>query len=224
MVYWSLLSRYVTSGRKTETLVLNRILAGRLTALVLTTIFVTSCATSPNIEVIRTILDPAVDDARFENLLVISVAGDYAERAELEQNLSSKLGGNQTSAAPYFSVIGRGPQVTRNLINTGIKNRSFDGVVFVRTVGQDIPNLAPGRPTGQAFQLFLYDYDEFNRPQRLATGSSVTLVTEFYSAVGEKKIWAIETLSFDHTSANDLIERHAEAIASHIRKDGLTAN
>lgn len=223
MVYWPLLSRYVTAGRKTEILVLNRILAGRLTVLAATSILA-SCATSPSVEVIRTLLDPAVDDARFENILVISVAGDYAERAEMEQKLSTKLGGNQTLAAPYYSVIGRGPQVSRNLINTGIMNRSFDSVLFVRAVGQDIPNLAPGRPTGQAFQLFLYDYNEFNRPERIAADSSITLVSEFYSTAAEKKIWAIETLSFDHASTTDLIDQHAEAIASHVRKDGLTVN
>lgn len=202
---------------------LKRILAGRLTTMAAATMLA-SCATAPGVEVIRTLLDPAVEDARFENVLIVSVAGDYAERAEMEQKLSSKLAGNATLAAPYYSVIGRGPQVTRNLINTAIKNRSFDSVLFVRSVGQDIPNLAPGRPTGQAFQLFLYDYDEFNRPERIAAGASVTLVTEFYSAAGERKIWAIETLSFEHTSASELIERHAEAIASHVRKDGLTAN
>jgi hypothetical protein len=176
------------------------------------------------VEIIRTLLDPAVDAVRFDNLLIISVAGDYAERAETEQKLSAALVSDNTAAAPYFSVIGRGPQVTRNLINTAIQNRGFDAVVFVREAGQDIPNLAPGRPTGRSFQLFLYDYDEFNRPARLPANSPVNLVVELYAAADEKKIWGIETLTTDRIPVTDVISAHSDAIATNIRKDGLVRN
>jgi hypothetical protein len=181
------------------------------------------CAT-PSTEIIRTLLDPAVNDFRFRNILVISVAGDYAERAQAERALATALSGGDTAATPYYAVIGRNPQVTRNLIDTAIRSRQFDGVLFVRLQGQDIPNAAPGRPTGRNFQLFLYDYDEFNRASRLPLGSTVTLVSEFYAAAGQKKLWSIESLSFESESASAVIELQTRSIAAQIRKDNLLAN
>jgi hypothetical protein len=182
-----------------------------------------ACAT-PNAEIIRTLLDPAADDFQFANVLVISVAGDYAERAQAEQALAGALTKGKTTAVPYYAVIGRNPQVTRNLINTAIRSRGFDGVLFVRWQGQDIPNAAPGRPTGRNFQLFLYDYDEFNRPARLAVDSTVTLLSEFYAARSEQKLWAIESLSFQNDSVTEVMEMQTRSIAAQVRADNLTAN
>lgn len=184
---------------------------------------VAACAT-PNADIIRTLLDPAAADFRFSNILVISVAGDYAERAQTEQALAAALSGSRTTASPYYAVIGRNPQVTRNFIDTAIRSRRFDGLLFVRVQGQDIPNAAPGRPTGRNFQLFLYDYEEFNRPARLPPDSTVTLVSEMYAATSQKKLWAIESLSFQSASVTDVIELQSRSIAAQIRADKLTAD
>lgn len=183
-----------------------------------------SACTTPSAQIIRTLLDPAVDDFRFSNVLVISVAGDFAERLQIEQGLSAALTNDETTASPYYAVIGRNPRVTRNLINTAIQSRQFDSVLIVRTQGQDIPNAAPGRPTGRDFQLFLYDYDEFNRPTPLPLNTTVTFVSEFYAAASEKKLWGIESLSFDHDTSADVIELQVNSIAAQIRSDRLIAN
>ncbi len=182
-----------------------------------------ACATQ-TAQIIRTLLDPTVGDYGFSNVLVICVAGDYTERTRFEQHLTAALTTDRTTASPYFAVVGRNPQVTRNTINNAIRSRQFDGVLFVRLQGQDIPAAAPGRPTGRNFQLFLYDYEEFNRPARMSLSSTVTLVSEFYATAGGKKLWSIESLSFDHDSADEVIELQVNSIAAQIRKDRLVAN
>jgi hypothetical protein len=186
-------------------------------------IFLHACST-PTAQIIRTVFDPAADDVRLSNILVVCVAGDYAERTQIEQGLAAALTTDKTTASPYFAVIGRNPRVTRNTIITAIASRQFDGVLFVRMQGQDIPDAAPGRPTGRNFQFFLYDYEEFNRPSRLPLDSTVTLVSEIYATAIEKKIWGIESLSFDNRVSADVIALQVRSIAAQIRKDRLTAN
>jgi hypothetical protein len=195
----------------------------RLFATCAAVVFLQACAT-PTTQIIRTTLDSDVGDTRLTNVLVISVAGNHGERAQVEQGLSAALTTDNTTASPYFAVIGRNPLVTRNTINTAIKSRKFDSVLFVRLQGQDIPELAPGRPTGRSFNLFLYDYEEFNRPADLSPGSTVTLICEIYTAADEKKIWGIESLSFESRNTAEIIELQISSIAEQIKKDRVTAN
>jgi hypothetical protein len=215
-------SAAAVSFQLSEHHVQNRLPASLVLALAVVSLFA-ACAT-PNADIIRTLLDPAAADFRFSNVLVISVAGNYAERAQTEQALAATLTGSRTTASPYYAVIGRNPQVTRNLVNTAIQSRRFDAVLFVRLQGQDIANAAPGRPTGRNFQLFLYDYEEFNRPAAMSLASTVTLVSELYAAASEEKIWAIESLIFQNDSVTDVIELQARSIAAQIKADGLTAD
>lgn len=194
-----------------------------LAAFVATVVLVTGCA-APTAQVIRTLFDPAAENLRLTNILVISVAGNYAERAQVEQQLAVALTTNQATVSPYYAVMGRSPRITRDLLNTAIRSRQFDGVLIIREQGQDIPNAAPGRPTGNEFQLFLYDYDEFNQPTRLSANSTITLVSEFYTTWNEKKIWSINTLTFDFDTVAEAIELQASTIEAQVRRDRIVAN
>ena len=181
------------------------------------------CA-APTAQVIRTLFDPAAENLRLTNVLVISVAGDYAERAQVEQKLAVALTTSRATVSPYYAVIGRSPRITRDLLDTSIRSRQFDGVLIIREQGQDIPDAAPGRPTGGDFQLFLYDYDEFNQPTRLAANSTITLVSEFYTTWNQKKIWSINTLTFDFDTVAEAIELQATTIESQVQRDRIIAN
>lgn len=209
--------------RETMRSPVQRPLLARLVALVSIGMLVGSCA-APSAQIILNLLDPAIDDRSFRNILVISVAGEYPDRLRFEQRLTTLLTSDDATATPYFAVVGRNPRVTRNTINTAIRSRQFDGVLIVRLQGQDIPNAAPGRPTGRNFQLFLYDYDEINRPAPMPLNTTVTFVSEFYSAADEMKLWAINSLSFDHATVDDVIELQASSIARRMRDDGLIVN
>lgn len=186
---------------------------------------VNGCATSlPTAQIIRTLPAPTSDEMQFSNILVISVAGSHAQRARFEQSVSSELVASGINASPYYAVIGRAPQVTRSNINTAIQNRRFDGVLFVRLQGQDVPDAAPGRPTGRNFQLFLYDYGEFNQPGSLPQRSAITFVSEFYKTLGEKKIWAVDSLSVAHRDAEEALSIQINSIAQQIIEDDFLGN
>lgn len=184
-----------------------------------------ACATTaPSAQIIRTLYPTNTAAMNYRNILVISVIGDYPDRLRFEQQLTSALTTDEATASPYFAVAGRNPRVTRNTINTAIRSRQFDAVLIVRLQGQDAPGAAPGRPTGRNFQLFLYDYDEFNFPASIPLGSTLTFVSEFYSTVDQKKLWSIESLSFDHQTVPEVIELQARSIAAQILADGIMAN
>lgn len=196
-----------------------------LAAVVATAMLLGGCATTPpTAQIIRTLYPADTTDMNYRNIMVISVIGDYPHRLRFEQQLSTALTSDNATATPYFAVAGRNPQVTRNTINTAIRSRQFDAVLIVRLRGQDIAGTAPGRPTGRNFHLFQYDYNEFNFPASIPLNSTLTFVSEFYSAAEEKKLWAIESLSFDHETAEEVIELQARSIATQLLADGITAN
>jgi hypothetical protein len=185
-------------------------------------LLLTSCS-SPS-TIIRTLSDPSVGQVRFDNVLVIGVAGDFASRAQFERGIAAAFSADDSAATAYYTVVGRNPQVSRNAIHNAIRARNFDAVLFVRLTGQDIPEAIANRPTGSAFNLFLYDYPEFNAASGLQRDSTATFVSELYVADSEKKIWAIESLIFEHDSAEQVIESQVKAIAEQLRKDKLIRN
>ncbi len=193
-----------------------------LAAIATFVLLLASCSSSSTI--IRTLSDPSVGQVRFDNVLIISVAGDFASRAQFERGIAAVFSGDDSAATAYYTVVGRNPQVSRNAIYNAVRARSFDAVLFVRLKGQDIPGAVANRPTGSAFNLFLYDYVEFNAASGFKRESTATFVSELYVADSEKKIWAIESLMFEHDSAEQLIESQVKAIAEQLRKDRLIRN
>lgn len=178
------------------------------------------CASAPSpATVIRTAYDSS--QGGFAKILVIGVAGDFESRAAFETELAKQISNDEVIAAPYFTVIGRRPQLTRAFLHDAIRVREFDAVVFTRQKGQEQEALAPRRPVGAGFDLFGYDYAELNRDLRIQQARAITFVTEMYSTAAERKVWAIETLSFDKATASELIEEQAYTIAMQLREDGM---
>jgi len=182
-------------------------------------LLLTSCSTPSTI--IKTFNDPSAAQVRFENVLLISVAGDFAARAQFERELAASFSGDKSAMTAYYTVVGRSPQVSRNAINNAIRARRFDAILFVRLKGQDVAGAIANRPTGGAFNLFQYDYPEFNSASGFQRDTTSTFVSELYLADEERKIWAIESLIFEHDSADQVIDHQVKAIAGQLRKDKL---
>ena len=176
-------------------------------------------APAPSATVIKTLYNP--DQEGFDNILVISVAGEYATRRSFERQVVMELSRMGGTAAAYYTVVGRNPQFTRAYIHDAIRSRGFDALVFTRQKGQEQQELAPLRPVGNAFDLFGYDYGELNRDVRLREAQAITFVTEVYDAQAQLKVWSIETLSTDITTLDALITEQALAVSRQLREDGL---
>jgi len=195
-----------------------------LTLLLSATLILAACAAAPSQStIIRTLFELPAGHTGFRNMLVISVAGDPESRALMETRLVSALTQDGGLASAYFTVVGRQTPLTRSRLETSILSRQFDAVLLVRQKGQEQADLVANRPVGQAFDLFGYDYAELNYAASIAQAPAITFVTEVYAAASNKKVWAIDSLSFDKTTATDLIEEQALTIAAQLQKDRILA-
>jgi hypothetical protein len=190
----------------------------RQTIICLILVLLTACATAPiPSTIIQTLHDTSISRAPFANVLIIGVAGDFESRALFERQIVAHL----ADATGNASVIGRRPLFMRTAMETAINSRNFDAVLFVREKGQEREGFAPGLPVASGFDLFNYDYPELNDSISIEQAATITLVTELYSVAERKKIWSIDSLSFDNTTATELVNEQAAMIAQEIIKDGL---
>ena len=178
------------------------------------------CATTPSNNVIKTVHD-IKGAAPFSNILVVNVAGDIATRTEFEQGIANAISTEATAVTPFYTIVGRTPQLTRNILNNVVRAREFDAIILTRLQGQDRPDLVPNRPTGRLFNLYLYDYGELNFPADIEVGSTVSFVVEVYETRTAKKVWAIESLIFDSKTVESVVSEQLAAISAEILKDGL---
>jgi len=184
-----------------------------------------ACASAPTREaaIIRTLNTLPAEHDGFRSVLVISVAGSFASRAQFERDLVMAITiDSETSAATaFFTVVGRRPQLTRNILNNVILARQLDAILITRIKGQEIGDLTEQRPVGAAFDLFAYDYAKFNTPTNVQLSSATTVVSELYSVADRQKVWSIESLSFDKASVNEMLSEQVAAIASQVNEDKL---
>jgi hypothetical protein len=213
------LRRRQTFHRHQETSVqrLNRV---NLLSLLAVIAIASACATTPASNVIKTVHD-IEGAAPFSNILVISVAGDIATRTEFEQVIANAISTEETTVTPFYTVVGRTPQLTRNILNNVVRAREFDAIILTRLQGQDRADLVPNRPTGRLFNLYLYDYAELNFPADIEVGSTVSFVVEVYETRTAKKVWAIESLIFDSKTVESVVSEQLATIAAELLKDGL---
>ena len=177
----------------------------------------------------KTLYDSDYKRARFSNVLVVAAADNYDARAQYERSVVAMIRKSGAEATAFYSILGRNPSVTVSEVNNVIRARGFDSVLFTRvkdstqkvtkTSGQpDAEAVAKG---GSAFDLFRYDYKEYDRPENVRVSTDVVLLTEFYDAAAEKKIWAVETPAVNAESVGEIIDGAAVAVVKALRRDGL---
>ncbi|MGI9308433.1 MAG: hypothetical protein ACR2P6_04155 [Gammaproteobacteria bacterium] len=192
----------------------------RLSLLLSAALFLVACASAPSQStIIRTLFDLPENHSGFGNTLIISVAGDYESRALMETLLAAEFFEDRARATASYTVLGRQTPLTRARLETAILSRSYDSVLLVRQKNQERADLVANRPVGQGFDLFGYDYAELNYAESIRQAPAITFVSEIYSTLNNKKVWAIDSLSFDKETATDLINEQASTIAAQLRKD-----
>jgi hypothetical protein len=192
-------------------------------------ILISGCAASSGSKINQVLQHPDYRRAGFSNVLVIAVAADYNARAQFERQVVAGIRETGAAATAYYTVIGHNPPVTSSDINNAVRARNFDAVLMTRIEGQDsqvavkgsAPDAQAKRRDGNVIDLFRYDYEEFNEPERVEINSSIVLVTEMYAAVEQKKVWAIESTSFNYSDIYHLINSEVETIVGRLKKDGM---
>lgn len=195
----------------------------RLLAFIAAVAVVSACATpSPRTSVVKTV-NNMIGDSPYQSVLVISAAGDRASRNQFEQEMTAVLTNEDLTATPYFSVVGRVSEISRNAINIAVRVREFDAILLVRQLGQEFTVQDSNRPTGRGFDLFKYDYDELNDLSAIENGSTMAFVAEVYDTAKMTKIWAIESLVFSSETVESGVSSQVAIIDEEIIKDRVLA-
>jgi len=189
-------------------------------------ILLTACS-STSTQVKNVLNDPDYRKTRFSNVLVIAVADNYNSRAQFERSVVSGIRQTGAEATAYYTVVGHNPPVSSSNIMNAVRSRNFDAVLLTRVKGatEDI-KVKDGTPNAQAtaiggnlFDLFRYDYTEYNEPENMSLSTTVELISQLYATEDKKNVWAIQIKSSDNESKEQIVESAAAAIVKHLRRD-----
>ena len=202
--------------------------ASRSALLFVAAVLLSACGTTST-NVTKILDDADYKKARFSNLLVIAVADDYNRRAQFERTVVSGIRQSGAQATAYYTVVGHNPAVSSSDIMNAVRARNFDAVLFTRvkdsSQSTEVKNASPEASSqvigGNLFDLFRYDYEEYNEPDNIRTSSTVVLVTQLYVAADQKNVWAIEIKSSDRESIDQIVESAAAAVVKHLNRDKL---
>ena len=186
-----------------------------------------ACASS--LSSVKTFEDPDYAGAAFNNVLVIGVAGSYESRARWERLMAARISARGTAATAYYSIVGRGQEITRDKVIDAVRDNDFDAVVVTRvksqesdvTVKRGASTTTPSRMNERQADFFRYEYEILNNPDTINVESTVVLSTEFFAANDQKRIWAIDSTISDQENVAYLIEDAVDMIIGELSKDRL---
>ena len=196
-------------------------------ALIMTVVMLLTACSSTSTQVKNILNDPDYRKTRFNNVLVIAVADNYNSRAQFERSVVSGIRQAGAQATAYYTVVGHNPPVSSSDIMNAVRARNFDAVLFTRVKGatEDIkvkdatPNAQATVIGGNLFDLFRYDYAEYNEPANMSLSTAVELISQLYATEDKKNVWAIQITASDSESKEQIVESAAAAIVKHLNRD-----
>ena len=191
-------------------------------AMILTGAILLSACSTTSTKVTKILHDSDYRKTEYSNILVITVADNYNRRAQFERTVVSGIRQTGAQATAYYTVVGHNPPVSSSAIMNAVRARNFDAVVFTRVKGhsEDIvtkdatPAAQASVVGGNLFDLFRYDYEEYQEPENIRMSTNVVMVTQLYDPADQKNVWAIEINSSDRESTANIIESAAAAIVT----------
>lgn len=172
---------------------------------------------------------PKYSGPLFSKVLVIGVADNYSNRAEFERALAGELRSDGAAATPIHTVINRDTDIDREALEKLVEKHGFDAVLITRVINrEETPRIKEGtsdtqavRKDGGLIDLFRYEYEEINEPDRLTLAVNVVITSELFSALTGNRVWAIESDIPEGDSTHALIADAVDAVIRATRKDRL---
>ena len=169
---------------------------------------------------------------RFDNILVITVAGDYNVRSQFERVTVSNLRAAGISAAAWYSVAGGNKPVVKEEVIAAIREQDFDSVLAIRRLDGDVEMKVRKSRTeidatpigGRIVNLFRSNYTDYTTPGSIDFATNALLAVELYSVDSEEIVFAFDHQTKKDTNLGLLIDQTAETIVKRIDRKGLLAN
>lgn len=178
------------------------------------------------------VTSPAEKTSNFSNVLVITVAGDYNNRAQFERAIVSNIRHTGASASAWYSVIGGNKPVARDDVIAAIEERGFDAVLAVRRLDGDIEMKVKRSRTeidatpigGRIVNLFRSEYTDYTTPESVNFAASAVLAVEFYGAESRDIVFSFDHQTKSETNFGLLIDETAATIVRRLDREKLLAS
>ena len=191
-----------------------------------------ACSAAPQVTRTQSLSESA--DAPYDNILVIFLFSSFDSRRYLENEVVGKLSELGVQAVASTSLMDTRTPVTRQTFLAMVEAIDADAVLVTRLVTLEtegkMVDMNPEvtynfRPT-QYFNVWSVDVEEYVEPQAVDFKHSLVLGTQLYSVLSKDVVWAIEAKStidpdFGEIADYSIYVDEAEAITSHLSKDGL---
>jgi hypothetical protein len=210
-------------GRKGERLTLRRALqlAGALA--------LCACAATGE-RIVKVYEDRAALNAPYSRILVVGAHAQAGTRRTFEDHVVRALAALGTEARSSLAVMGEAQAIDRDAVVAAVRASGADAVLVTRVVDIETQSeVEQGQPQAEVRRrsdvpmadFFRYEYAESPDAMTVTTVRTVILETDVYDAASEKKVWAVESTSFDKQTAYGVIEEVAQTISAELASDGL---
>ena len=188
-----------------------------------------ACAATGD-RVVKVYEDRAALAGPYTRILVVGAHSETGTRRTFEDSVVRALAAFGTEARSSLTVMAQQADIDRESVVAAVRETGADAVLVTRVVdiqtqseieqGQTQAELARRNDVPLA-DFFRYEYVESADAMIVTTVRTVILETEVYDAASEKKVWGVESTSFDKQTAYGVIDGVARAISEELARDGL---
>ena len=195
----------------------------RASLLIVVTV-VTACA-APS-RVTETYRAADLSQLKFEQVLVVGIAGTSSSRRRFEDALVNQLG---AQAIASYEHIDKVDDIDRDSVVAAASRTGVDGVVVTRLKdAQTRAKTRGGRTDVQARRkdermgdFFRYDYVDFTDPDAITLLTTAVITTVLYRVSDEARIYAFESTAVDKKTIEDLVDELSRVVAQELRRGQL---
>ena len=188
-----------------------------------------ACASTGD-RIVKVYEDRAALVGPYSLILVVGAHEQAATRRTFEDSVVRALAALGTEARSSLTVMDEAQAIDRESVVAAVREAGADAVLVTRVVdieaqteieqGQTQTELARKSDVPLA-DFFRYEYVESADAMTATTVRTVILETDVYDAASEKKVWGVESTSFDKQTAYGVIESVARAVSAELARDGL---
>jgi hypothetical protein len=188
-----------------------------------------ACASTGD-RIVKIYEDRAALAGPYTRILVVGAHAETATRRTFEDSVVRALAAVGTEARSSLAVMDAAQDIDRESVIAAVRETGADAVLVTRVVdiktqseidqGQTQAEVARRSDVPLA-DFFRYEYVESADAMTVTTVRTVILETDVYDAASEKKVWGVESTSFDKQTAYGVIDGVARAITAELARDGL---
>jgi hypothetical protein len=188
-----------------------------------------ACASTGD-RIVKIYEDRAALAGPYTRILVVGAHAETATRRTFEDSVVRALAAVGTEARSSLAVMDAAQDIDRESVIAAVRETAADAVLVTRVVdiktqseidqGQTQAEVARKSDVPLA-DFFRYEYVESADAMTVTTVRTVILETDVYDAASEKKVWGVESTSFDKQTAYGVIDGVARAITAELARDGL---